>query len=144
MAEQLDDLTIRFPARPGYLSISRLNATAMAAAAGFDVDELDDLRLAIDEAVTWLLTDDLTAGDHAAGGDDSAEAQPDDSVELAISCRGPRLDVRGQRSRNGLEAPDPGDLVHAILGATVDSYETGVDDDGRRFIALVKQTAHDG
>ena len=126
MAEQLDDLTIRFPARSGYLAISRLNTTAMASAGGFDVDELDDLRLAVDEAVNWLLVDHDDQGD---------------VIELAISCRGGRLDFRGNLSSNGAEAPALGDLVHAILGATVDSYETGLDDGGRRYISLAKQAA---
>ena len=134
MTETLDDLTIRFPARSGYLAISRLNTTAVASAAGFDVDELDDLRLAVDEAVTWLLVG------HEA---ESESDESTDVIELSIRCRAGRLDFRGILSRDGAEAPALGDLVHAILGATVDSYETGLDARGRRYIALVKQTTHD-
>jgi hypothetical protein len=133
VADQHDDLLIRFPARSGYLSISRLNATAVGANGGFDVDELDDLRLAVDEAVSWLLLG-VVDGDDPAG----------DVVELSISCRDGSLTFRGHRSGSGLQADDPGELVHAILSATVDEYATGMDDEGRRYIALVKQTTHHG
>ncbi len=131
MADKLADLVIRFPALPGYLSISRLNTTAMAASVGFDVEDLDDLRLAVDEAVTWLLSG--PSGETSNG-----------SVELTINCRSGRLDFRGNRSQSGLPAPELDDLVHAILGATVDSYETGIDEDGCRFITLAKQKPLDG
>lgn len=128
MSEQLDDLVIRFPARGGYLGISRLNTTAMAATVGFDVEQLDDLRLAVDEAVSWLVADENRDG----------------IVELTINCDRGRLELHGRRSEPGLAERAPDDLIHAILGATVDSYETGVDSDGRRFIALSKKTTIDG
>lgn len=134
MADQPVEISIRFPARSGYLALSRLNVTAVAAAAGFDIDELDDLRLAIDEAVTWLVNVDGAP----------PPSDTDGSVELSIAGRSGRLDVRGQHTTGDLDAAAPGDLVHAILGATVDSYETGVDDEGRRYITLAKQSGTNG
>ncbi len=129
MSELLETLEIRFPARPGYLAVSRLNVTAMAAGAGFDVDGLDDLRLAIDEAVSWLV------------GDSTAETAPDDIVELVISCRPGQVECRGRRSGDGGGEPALGDLASAILGATIDEIEIGAD--GGRFITLVKRSTRD-
>lgn len=123
LTERLDDLTIRFPARSGYLGVCRLNATAMAASIGFDVEQLDDLRLAVDEAVTFLLIDENPSG----------------VVELTISCQDDQLLFRGSRSENDLPTQEPGDLVHAILGATVTAFETGEDEAGRRFVSLSKR-----
>ena len=129
MSELLDGLVLQFPARPGYLAISRLNATTLAAGAGFDVEALDDLRLAIDEAVTWLV----------------ADPYDDDRIELDIRCRTGRFEVRGTRTTADAAArpaPDtPGDLddlVNAIFGATVDEFRVGIDDSGRRYIDLIK------
>lgn len=127
VTDNLDDLTIRFPARGGYLGISRLNTTAMAAAAGFDVEQLDDLRLAIDEAVTWLLADD-------GGG----------SVELTIRSGSDQIEFRGTRSLAGLPERELNDLMQAIFGATVDSVDAGLDESGHRYIQLVKQRTSDG
>lgn len=119
-----DELIIRFPARSGYLEISRLNATAMAAGAGFDVSELDDLRLAVDEAVAWLLSDD-----------------PSGTIELAIHRSPGELGFRGVLSGPDIADRELHDLLHAILGATTDGYEAGRDEDGNRYLSLVKRAA---
>ncbi|MGF1595486.1 MAG: hypothetical protein ACFCVK_00905 [Acidimicrobiales bacterium] len=123
MADQLDELTIRFLATSGYLGVSRLNTTTMAAAVGFDVEQLDDLRLAVNEAVTWLLIDDELGG----------------HVELTIACDDRSLRFRGRRTRAGLPSREPDELIHAILGATVDDYQTGEDEDGHRYVTLSKR-----
>ena len=47
------ELTI--PADSKLLRLVRLVASGLASTAGFDIDELDDLRIAVDEAVTALL-----------------------------------------------------------------------------------------
>lgn len=47
------ELTI--PPDPKLLRLVRLVASGLGSTAGFDVDELDDLRIAVDEAVTALL-----------------------------------------------------------------------------------------
>lgn len=132
MTELLDDLVLRFPARPGYLSICRLNATTMAAGAGFDIEELDDLRLAIDEAVNWLIPEDATE-----------LGSIDGSVELTIACGPGRFDVTGVRTGGAGGDVELDDLVHAILGATVDRYEIS-GDGATRSIHLVKQRPVDG
>ena len=125
MTSEIDDLTLRFPARPGYLVISRLNAAALGTAAGFDVEELDDLRLAVTEVITWLLAD------AAAGGD----------VELRLAVADGRIEIDGSRSGAGL-APNPADeLVEVILGATVDEFELTETGGDERRIRLTKAKA---
>jgi hypothetical protein len=52
---------LRFPARPDRLVLARLVTAAVASPSGFDVAELDDLRLAVDELC-------LSVGEEAAGG----------------------------------------------------------------------------
>lgn len=125
MTSEIDQLSLRFPARPGYLVICRLNAAAVGTAAGFDVEELDDLRLAVTEVITWLLADDIAGGD----------------VELRLAVADGCVDIEGSRSGAGL-SPNPADeLVEAILGATVDDFElteTGADE---RRIRLTKAKA---
>lgn len=100
-------LTLRFPARAGYLRICRITTTTFAADLGFDVDQLDDLRLAVDEAVTWLLKDEEAGGE----------------VSLALSTSVAEITVRGERHSDAVPERDVDDLVHAILGATLESYE---------------------
>jgi hypothetical protein len=97
----------------------------MAAEAGFDVEELDDVRLAVDEAVAWLLSDDV-----------------DGSVEIRLTSRPGSLDFRAVLTGADIPERDPGDLAHAILGAVTDRYDTGRDDRGRRYLTLSLRSAN--
>jgi hypothetical protein len=56
-----ESVELRFPARADRLVLARLVTASVAAAAGFDVAELDDLRLAVDELC-------LAVGEEVAGG----------------------------------------------------------------------------
>ncbi|MGB5755649.1 MAG: hypothetical protein WBM50_01940 [Acidimicrobiales bacterium] len=119
-------LSVRFPAVSGFLRLSRLNATAFASSLGFDVDALDDLRLAVDEAVTWLMNDEEAGG----------------SITLTMSetVGAPGLQLIAERTGDGLAERPVGELVHAIFGATVDSYrfDAAAEPGRRRSVRLEK------
>ncbi|MGH1502084.1 MAG: hypothetical protein ACRBI6_00880 [Acidimicrobiales bacterium] len=126
VASHLDgaELEVRFPARSGFLRICRINAAAYGADAGFDVDDLDDLRLAVNESVTWLL------GDDQAGG----------VVTLRLRAVDDGLAFEAERTGSSLPDRDVDDIVHAILGATTDDYVTEADAE-RRLVRLTKTRA---
>ena len=52
-----DVIEISVPASPVYVSLLRTAAAALAARLDFTVDEIDDLRIAVDEACALLLPD---------------------------------------------------------------------------------------
>lgn len=115
-------LTVSFPATSGFLRISRINATAFASDLGFDIESLDDLRLAVAEAVTWLVKDNVDEG----------------SVVLTLSAIDRGIRLTAERTTAGLPDRPLDDLQHAILGATVDRYEITASEEGRRLV-LEKQ-----
>ncbi|MEZ5228464.1 MAG: hypothetical protein R2710_17870 [Acidimicrobiales bacterium] len=123
MNETQELLTIEFPARSRFLSLARLNAASMAAAGGFDVEELDDIRLAVGEAIGWLLLDD------AAGG----------KVTIIYEADGGEFCLRASRRGDALPVREPDDLVDAILAAILDSHELGTRPDGERWVELRKE-----
>jgi serine/threonine-protein kinase RsbW len=111
------DLTI--PASADLVALARLTASTIAARANFDVEEVEDLRLAVDELCVSLVHDD----------DDGSLmlrfVRDGDTVE--VSCTrlpGPR----GQL--DGVVGPDADDLSQRILDALVDEH--GQEDDGGR------------
>lgn len=112
-------LTLTFPARAGYLRICRITTTTFAADLGFDVDQLDDLRLAVDEAVTWLLRDEDGGGE----------------VSLSLRTSDAEIQVRGERHSDEVPERSVSDLAHAIFGATLASYELR-SEPGHRSIEL--------
>lgn len=128
-------LEISFPTRRGYLRVSRMTATALAAELDFGVDDLDDLRLAVAEVVNYLVacragrvTLQLDIADDEFRME--ASAVPDDEAD--------------PDNPDAAEADEPSDdVLHAVLGATTDEY--GIDDcDGAPRIWLTKVGAARG
>jgi serine/threonine-protein kinase RsbW len=52
----MPDVTVRIPARPEYLHVIRQAVASVAARLDFSFDGIDDLRIAVDEACSSLLS----------------------------------------------------------------------------------------
>jgi serine/threonine-protein kinase RsbW len=50
----LDTISLTIPAQPAYLQVVRLIAAGLASRLGFTVDEIEDLRIAVDELSAYL------------------------------------------------------------------------------------------
>lgn len=111
MTQAQHAVRIELPADPGFLRLARLNATAYGARIELDIDQLDDLRLAVNEALTWLIDDPGRPG----------------TVALTIHQEGAQIvlfggPVTGDATPPPADAPPVDDLIAAILGATVDAF----------------------
>lgn len=51
----MDEISIKLPAKPEYMSVARLTTAAIANRIGFTVDDIEDLKLAISEASNYLI-----------------------------------------------------------------------------------------
>ena len=90
------------PADPQYVRVARLVAGDMAERAGFSVDELDDIRLAVDELCGILI---------------GADGSP---LELQMQAVGGELVINGKTP--GARTPVvPSELSEMLLRALVDS-----------------------
>lgn len=58
-----DTVELRIPANSAYLSILRTATAGLAARLDFTLDEIDDLRIAVDEASALLLADAVPGAD---------------------------------------------------------------------------------
>ena len=116
-----DTVDIRIPAHVVYVSTLRLAAASLAARCDLTIDDIEDLRLAVDEACALLLP-------HA-----SAEATLDAHFELH---RG-RLDVETSvRTPDGAE-PDREGFAWTVLGALASSVDVRKEP-GRLAIVVTK------
>lgn len=119
-----DVVRLSVPASPRHAATARMVAASLAADAGFDVDEIDDLRLAVNEAIA-VMTDDLDdAGDSDdTGGGDRHEAPARVEIEFRASGSTIEVDLRrtGAASDIGPDALD--ELATTILSAVVDRHE---------------------
>jgi anti-sigma regulatory factor (Ser/Thr protein kinase) len=109
-------IEITFPASSRFIRLSRLAAATLAAELGFDVEEADDVRIAVDELVTLLV-----------------EGSPPATVMLRFRLAGDRLEVEGSVEGPGVAAVEVSDLVEAILSATTDEHDFSSADGARSF-----------
>lgn len=104
-----NQIELDVPLHARHSSIVRALAAAVAADAGFTVDEIDDFRLGVNEAVA-LLTD--------------TDATPDARMHLTFQITGP--EVRVVASRRGVDVPigaaDIDELARRILTAVLDDF----------------------
>jgi serine/threonine-protein kinase RsbW len=101
-------VSLGFPPSSRFLSAARLVATSLGADAGLTVDDLDDLRLGVNELVTTLV-------DTADGASRIALEYVTEDSSITVSGRvdGPTRDL------------EPDELSVRILAAVADHYELG-------------------
>jgi len=118
-----DVVTIRLPAAGAYLSILRTATAGLAARLDFTLDEIEDLRIAVDEACAILL----------------AQAQPgvDLECEFELSRDLIRISV-GVLTLDG-QTPARDTFAWTVLSALVGDVGSRVDADGRLTVDLQKR-----
>jgi serine/threonine-protein kinase RsbW len=108
-----DRIELKFPARGDLIVLARLVTSAISARAGFDIEELEDLRLAVGELC--LLT--LQGGDPDSG-----------DLCLELSVQGDAIEVVCTLRRAGAaqaaqpEGDEAARLSQQILDALVDEH----------------------
>jgi serine/threonine-protein kinase RsbW len=123
------DVRLVVPASPEYLRLVRLTAAGLASRLGFTFDEVEDLRIAVDELCFHLLGD----GDSEAD-DPSGDAR---TMDLTYSAGSDFIAITGKTGLTG-PAPEPSELSEQILDALVDEHEVS-GDDGMITFRLKKQ-----
>jgi serine/threonine-protein kinase RsbW len=99
----------------------RTAAAAACARLDYDVDRLEDVRLAVDEVAAMLV----------------ADALPDTDLECALASDDDgRLTVTLAGERDGAPLPDRDSFAWAVLGALVDDVE--VRTEGARVVVVLQ------
>ena len=117
-----DEVRLTVPATPEFLRLARVTASGLASRLGFTYDEVEDLRLAIDELCFVLIG-----------------RGRDGTVRLRYAVRPDSLEVLGVGHFEE-EHADPvlASFTRQILAALVDEYDVFRDADGRSAFRLVK------
>lgn len=115
----VQQVRVMVPAELGYLRMVRLAAAAFGDRLGFDVDEIEDIRVAVDELASCLIE----------------RASNTDPLTVVLSATEESLLVSGYVPST--EGPVLDTLTSQILGAVVNSYDTG-NSDGMAWFHLRK------
>lgn len=86
-----DHVRVRMPAESAYLSVLRTATAGLAARLDFTLDEIEDLRIAVDEACGMLFSQAVSGSDLEC----DFELDPDlMTVTLSVAAARPRLPAR--------------------------------------------------
>ena len=121
-----DEVRLAVPAMPEYLRLARVTAAGLASRLGFSFDEVEDLRLAIDE---------LCYGLTGTGGRTGTVEIRYRIVEGGLEIEGDGRFVGGAPQA---ATPALSELSQVILAALVDEHELTAGSEGPRF-RLVKR-----
>ena len=122
----LGAVSLTVPRLPAYLRLVRLAAAESGARAELSIEDVEDLRIAVDELTYALI------------GEDEAEHAPHETLTLRYSVAPGRVEIEGTGSTVG-EPMQVSQLSRTIIGAVVDEYEVAEVGGVRRF-RLVKRS----
>ena len=123
-----DEVRLVMPADPEFLRLARVTAMGLASRLSFTIDEIDDLRIAIDELVFGLIGTRGRVG----------------QVHMTYRLQPEGLEVEGSGAfDDGLVAPGLTDLSELILDAVADEHELipATGGDAPRFRLLKRRSA---
>ena len=118
-----DEVRLAVPARPEFLGLARVTAAGLASRLGFTYDQVEDLRLAIDEICFGL----------------TGSKGRDGILELHFLLAPEALTVRGE---GRFSAPSPvhlSELSEVILDALVDEHSMSDGAGGPSFYLVKKR-----
>ena len=112
-----EEVKLTMPAVPQLLRVARLTAAGLAGRLGFNFDEIEDVKIAVDELCFALVGTKGREG------------------ELTVTYRllPDGLEIEGVGSFSGAAHPVPSELSAQILAAVVDEHELTRDGDQLRF-----------
>lgn len=120
-----DTVVVTLPAAGAYLSVLRTTTAGLAARLDFTLDDIEDLRIAVDEACALLLADALPGSDLRCGFELTATAI---TITVTVS------------TVSGL-TPSRDTFAWTVLTALAGEVDAEADPDGRVTLSLIKRRA---
>jgi serine/threonine-protein kinase RsbW len=124
--EAQDQVTVRLPAEGAYLSVLRTATAGLAARLDFTLDEIEDLRIAVDEACAMLLSQAVPGASLECG---FTLGQDNMTIAVSVPCLEPQQPASDTFAWTVLTAlagsveahVGPGDLLTIVLRKTRES-----------------------
>ncbi len=126
--EARDQVTVRLPAESAYLSVLRTATAGLAARLDFTLDEIEDLRIAVDEACAMLLP----------------QADPGSSLQCDFTLSPDTMTIAVSAQSRAGQPPAKDTFAWTVLSALAGSVDSSVSPDGRVTIVLRKSRGQTG
>ncbi len=115
--EPVAPIRLTVPAEFRYLRLARVTAAAIAADLDFNVQDIDDVRVAVDELASILIED----------------ATPGAELELCFWLGPSGIEAEGAVTDGATTEPDVHPVAGELLALVVDRYDLSVGRSGRSF-----------
>ena len=122
-AEVRDVVEIRLPASSAYLSVLRTATASLASRLDFTIDDIEDLRIAVDEACAMIL----------------ASAVPGADLECRFELTSDAIAVEVSVMTLDGEQPSRDTFAWTVLTALVGEVDSAVDAESRVTLSLRKR-----
>ncbi len=116
-----DRIEIRVPAAGAYLALLRTAVAGLAARLDFTLDDIDDLRIAVDEASALVLT----------------QLSADDQLECAVTLSSDAIAVVVSGTAEDARTPRRDTFAWTVLTALVDEVDAQLD--GGRISVILRK-----
>ena len=123
MAQHRPDVELRIPADSAFLAVLRTATAGLAARLDFTLDDIEDLRIAVDEACAMVLP----------------QARADSHLTCAFDLEPTRLTVTVTAECDTPERPDRNSFAWTVLSALTSEARAEVDGD-RLTVLLTRGT----
>jgi serine/threonine-protein kinase RsbW len=117
-SDRADCIRLQLPVDPQYMRVARLVASGLGATIGFDVEAVDDFRIAVDELCAAMV-----------------EVSDGDVLDLSFEVREDGIEVEGRTVTPPTAelSPDRFALSEQILAVACDRYSLNIDGGTARF-----------
>ena len=120
-----DVVVLRLPAAGAYLSVLRTATASLASRLDFTIDDIEDLRIAVDEACAMLLS----------------QAMPGADLECCFELTGDAIDIAVSVLTLDGQEPSRDTFAWTVLTALAGEVDSSVDGDNRVTLTLHKRKA---
>jgi serine/threonine-protein kinase RsbW len=127
VADNHPDVELRIPADSAFLAVLRTATAGLAARLDFTLDDIEDLRIAVDEACAMVLP----------------QARPDSDLNCAFDLGDGELTVSVSADCDSPRQPSRDGFAWTVLAALTSSLSADVDGD-RLTVRLSRSTADAG
>ncbi len=124
MAHNHPDVELRIPADSAYLAVLRTATAGLAARLDFTLDDIEDLRIAVDEACAMVLP----------------QARPDSDLTCTFDLDASRLTVAVTAECDSPQPPNRDGFAWTVLAALTNEVTAVVDGD-RLTVTLARGTS---
>ena len=131
----MDNLKMIVPGRPEYVTMVRLATASLASSSGFDVDQVEDIKMAVAEACKLVSCHGYEGYSEKYEVDFNVDRGCFDVTVIDACERHSLQKIQAQC----IHCPQEGDIGAIMIRSLMNCVETGVDSAGHKYITMVKK-----